>query len=49
MGIPYDVIHMCACMHVRMHVCGRHPLTTPHPHPPTPHPKGGPLESVKIQ
>ena len=29
LGIPYDVICMCACMHV--HVGGVHPLTTPHP------------------
>ena len=34
LGIPYDVIHVCACIHA--HVCGEHPLTTPHPHPPTP-------------
>ena len=44
LGISYDVI--CACMCVHVHVCGRHPLTTPHP-PPTP--QGGPPESVKIQ
>ena len=25
-------------MRVRVHVGGVHPLTTPHPHPPTPHP-----------
>ena len=51
MGIPYDVIHACECMHVCLcaHVLG-HPLTTPHPHPPTlPPPGGRPLESVKIQ
>ena len=48
LGIPYDVIHArvhvhaCMCLHV--HVCGG----TPHPHPPTPHPQGGPPESVKI-
>ena len=47
LGIPYDVICMCACMRVcacmcvHVHVCGGHPLTTPHPHPPTPHPLGG--------
>ena len=44
LGIPYDVIRRCACacicMHV--HVYGGHPLTTPHP-------PGGPPESVKIQ
>ena len=38
--IPYDVIcHTCVRMHV--HVCGVHPLTTLHPHPPTsPPPRG---------
>ena len=37
-GIPgYSLwCHMCMCMHV--HMCGVHPLTTPHPHLPTPHP-----------
>ena len=41
LGIPYDVIHMCMCMHVCMHMCEGHPLTTPtHIHPP-PHPPGG--------
>ena len=62
MGIPYDVIRtctcvhacvcacMCVCMHVCVHMCGGHPLTTPHPHPPTfPTPQGGTPESVKIQ
>ena len=57
LGIPYDVIHTCACMHVcacacmcmHVHVCGGHPLITPHPHPPTPTPQGGTPESVKIQ
>ena len=55
-GIPYDVIHACACMRVctcmrvHVHVCGGDPVTTPHPNPPTPYPQGGgPLESVKIQ
>ena len=38
-GIPYDVIRARTCMHV--HMCGSHPLTTPHPHPPTPPPTGG--------
>ena len=38
-GIPYDVIHVRACVHVYM--CGRHPLTTPHPHLPTHPPPGG--------
>ena len=42
LGIPYDVICACACMHVHAcaHVWG-YPLTTPHSHPPTPHPHGG--------
>ena len=44
LGIPYDVIHACTCVHV-----WGHPLTIPHPHPPTPTPQGGPPESVKIQ
>ena len=43
LGIPYDVICACACMHV--HMCGGHPLTTLHP----PTALGGPPESVKIQ
>ena len=38
MGIPYDVIHTCACVCVRVHVCGGHPLTTPHPIHPSPPP-----------
>ena len=48
-GIPYDVICACACVHARAcaHVWGD-PVTTPHPHPPTPQ-GGGPPESVKIQ
>ena len=47
-GIPYDVIR--ACMHVRVHMGGMHPLTNPHTHPPTPPPpRGGPPESFKIQ
>ena len=32
-------VHACMCLHV--HICRGHPLTTPHPHPPTPHPLGG--------
>ena len=44
LGIPYDVIracvcvHMCACtcMHMHVHMGWIHPLTTPQPHPPTP-------------
>ena len=47
LGIPYDVIHMCMCVHV--HVCGG-TLSPPstHIHPP-PTPQGGPPESVKMQ
>ena len=30
-----------ACVHVRVHVGRVNPLTTPHPHPPTPNPTGG--------
>ena len=49
MGIPYDVICMCTCMHVHMHVCGGHPLTTPYPHLPTPYPpEGGPRNQSKF-
>ena len=42
LGIPYDVICACACMHVLVcaHVCGV-PSHHPHPHPPTPHPPEG--------
>ena len=50
LGIPYDVICACVCMHA--HVCAcvwGHPLTIPHPDPPTSTPQGGPPESVKIQ
>ena len=36
LGIPYDVIRACACMRVHVHMWGVHPLTTPHPHLPTP-------------
>ena len=39
LGIPYDVI--CACVHVRVHMGGVHPLTTSHSHPPIPPPPGG--------
>ena len=49
LGIPNDVIHTCACMHMHVHMCGGHPLTTPHPIHPPPTPQGGPPESVKIQ
>ena len=31
----------CACMRVHVHMCGEHPLTTPHQHPPTPPPPRG--------
>ena len=51
-GIPYDVIHACTCVHACMCMCvGGDPVTTPHPHPPTPPTPqgGGPPESVKIQ
>ena len=43
-GIPYDVICACVCMHARacmcmcVHMCGGDPVTTPHPHLPTPPP-----------
>ena len=39
-GIPYDVIRAYACVCVRVHVCGGDPVTTRHPHPPTPPPPG---------
>ena len=29
-------MHVCACTWVHLHVCGGHPPTTLHPHPPTP-------------
>ena len=42
LGIPYDVICVCACVGA--------PSYHPHTHPPIPlPPRGGPLESVKIQ
>ena len=42
-GIPYDVIHACACVrracvHVCVHVCRGDPVTIPHPHPLAPPP-----------
>ena len=39
LGIPYDVIRECVCMHV--HICGGHPLTTPHIYPPLYTPRRG--------
>ena len=38
-------VHVYACVHIHAHACAHvwgHPLTTPHPHLPTPHPLGGP-------
>ena len=41
LGIPYDVIHTCACIHVHVHVCRGTLSLPPSPiHPPT-HPPGG--------
>ena len=55
LGIPYDVIRACACVHARacacVCTCVRGTLSPPptHIHPP-PHPPGGaPPESIKIQ
>ena len=51
LGIPYDVICTCACMHAYACACvwgvpSHHPPPpSTHPHPPV----GGPPESVKIQ
>ena len=49
--IPYDVIRACACVRVRVHMCGGCTHSPPHTHiHPPPHPPGGgPPESVKIQ
>ena len=49
MGISYDVICMCECMHAC--ACVGAPSHHPHPNTPThpPTPQGGPPESVKIQ
>ena len=50
LGIPYDVIHTCACMH--MHECAHvwgHPLTTPTPiHPPPTPPRDDPRNHSKF-
>ena len=54
-GIPYDVIHACACMcvrayacmHMRVHMCGgtlSPPPTSTHPPPP----RGGPWNQSKF-
>ena len=49
--MSYASMRACVCVHV--HACAHlwgHPLTTPHPHPPTPPTSGGaPPESIKIQ
>ena len=40
-GFPmmsYVRVRVCACVRVCVHVCGGDPITTPHPHPPTPPP-----------
>ena len=42
MGSPYDVIHMCTCMCMCVHMCGGHPLTTPTPSTHLPPPGGTP-------
>ena len=54
LGIPYDVIRACECVHVCacacVCMCMGGTLSPPPPlstHPPTP--RGGPPESVKIQ
>ena len=53
LGIPYDVIHTCACMRMHAHACAHvweapsHHPPSPSTHPPTP--RGEPPESVKIQ
>ena len=45
--MSYMRVH--ACMHIHVHVCGGHPLTTPIHIQPPPTPQWGPPESVKIQ
>ena len=49
LGIPYDVICACACVHMHASACvWGHPLTTPtHIHPP-PHPQGDPQNQSKF-
>ena len=55
LGIPYDVIRMCVCMHICACVCvcmcvgGTLSPTPTHIHPPPTPQGGGPPESVKIQ
>ena len=55
LGIPYDVIRVCACVRVHVHACAHVWGAPPHHPPPTstppPHPPGGgaPPESIKIQ
>ena len=48
--MSYVCTRACACVHVCVCVClWGAPPTTPHSYLPTPHPPGGPPESVKIQ
>ena len=53
-GIPgnslwcHTGIRAHVCMHMHVHVGGLHPLTTPHPHPPTTHPQGDPRNHSKF-
>ena len=35
--MSYACVRARACMRMHVHVGGVHPLTIPHPHPPTPH------------
>ena len=42
LGIPYDVIRTCMCVHACACACmWVAPSHHHHPHPPTPHPQGG--------
>ena len=34
--ITMFTMHACVCMRMHVHMCGGHPPTSPHPHPPTP-------------